>query len=412
MTSGPKKYCAWSIYPHVGQGFDQERGQIHPPCTQRGKRPQALSNGFQSCEFLKSLIQVLKTADSRSVTNAMKREYHAAFDSPQQWTPDTRNVSSNGSLPPLASLIQDAPQLHPQQLHHYPQHYPQQHAQGYMHPQQYPQARHYDAQYYSQQPPVPMYQTRPQTYSYGSAEMIIQKRSSPQTVPLAHLDKTPSPTMLLATPKQEPPAPSPPIKQQEKDEDVSPPKKKARKTKKAQSPTSSGSEEEDLATALKLNPIPTVENPRFDFHQLQPIRILAYQIGLSGDPNKSYRYRDIKRALFEKCAKEHVEMVDNDPYHSLLHQRLPHKLSLAQFCKRVILLVFHHIVRDGREPRFWRQKGVKHELIRKILTDCEPDFYCKVNVNVALLLHSYVAAGMTFDGALQRIKDEGHMRIY
>ncbi|KAL0485293.1 hypothetical protein AKO1_011699 [Acrasis kona] len=167
------------------------------------------------------------------------------------------------------------------------------------------------------------------------------------------------------------------------------------------------SSERSIITAI---PIPTIENPTFNYQQLQPIRILAYQVGLSRDPNKSWRYRDIKRALFEKCSKDQLELLDKDQDHAILKQRLPHKLSLAQFCKRLVLLVFHFIVRDGRDPKFWRKKTVRQDLVRKILCECENDFYQRVNVRVAVLLHSYVAAGMTVDTAMKKIEADGNLK--
>jgi hypothetical protein len=171
----------------------------------------------------------------------------------------------------------------------------------------------------------------------------------------------------------------------------------------------STSEDEDAPSPSNSVPIPMIANPNFNYNQLQPIRILAYQTGISKDPSKSWRYRDIKRSLLEKSSTDQLSLIDSDSNHSILRQRLPHKLTLAQFCKRLMLLVFHYVAKDGREPKFWRKKTVRQELVKKILTECEPDFYRCVNVKVAIVLHSYVSAGMTVTAALKRISDEGKM---
>lgn len=153
--------------------------------------------------------------------------------------------------------------------------------------------------------------------------------------------------------------------------------------------------------------IPPIANPSFNYYQLQPIRIVAYQVGINKDPSKSWRYRDIRRALFEKLPTEQLEYIQKDPLHSLLKQRLPHKLSLVAFCKRIMLLVFHFIVRDGREPKFWRKKEMRQDLVKKILQECDPVFCKQVNSKVAVLLHSYISAGMTIPHAMKRIEYEG-----
>jgi hypothetical protein len=356
----------------------------------------------------------------------MKRDHVNAFPQPyvdQYVEPKRQRFFVNDSLPPLSSILAPPNNFEQQNVvrrYSYDCNVPSSYAA---------QVQPMQQQYYGQMYSSETLMQRPEIYQ----QTAITSYTRPQYTPPISIATPISPQRLEQPSQPRSPQHSPPVsvvKQEnvepKKPKEPSPPPKTTKKktqsantqapattssspTPSSQSSSDSSDGEEDVAKALRLKPIPTVDNPRFDFHQLQPIRILAYQIGLSADPNKSYRYRDIKRALFEKCSKEHCEMVNVDPDHSLLHQRLPHKLSLAQFCKRVMLLVFHHIVRDGREPRFWRQKGVKQDLIRKILKECEPDFYRKVNVKVALLLHSYVAAGMTFEGAMNRIREEGHM---
>jgi hypothetical protein len=135
--------------------------------------------------------------------------------------------------------------------------------------------------------------------------------------------------------------------------------------------------------------------------QLQPIRVLAYKVGLSKDPNKSWRYRDIKRSLFEKISPQHANFIEKNLEHSLLKQRLPHKLSMCSFSKRIMLLVYHFIVRDGKEPKFWRRASVKVDVVEQILKEHDQDFYFKINKQAALEVHSYIVAGMSIDRAIQ-----------
>ncbi|KAL0489834.1 TPR and ankyrin repeat-containing protein [Acrasis kona] len=155
-------------------------------------------------------------------------------------------------------------------------------------------------------------------------------------------------------------------------------------------------------TCIDENGINMNPNTAFDFNQLQPIRILAYQIGLSSDSNKSWRYRDIKRCLFHKVIQEHLTFIEQDSTHKLLKTRLPHKLNLVGFCRRLMLLVFHYVVRDGCEPKFFRRKGVNQNLVKDILQTCDPTFFKKISVRVAKMAHLYVSNGMPIDVAIQK----------
>jgi hypothetical protein len=144
-----------------------------------------------------------------------------------------------------------------------------------------------------------------------------------------------------------------------------------------------------------------VDNPHFDFHQQNAIRTLAFQVGLSRDPNKLWRYRDIKRCLFRRITKEQLEYIDNDFDHKLLVTRLPHKLSLIEFCKRVMLIVYHYIVRDGKEPKFYQRREVNTTLIGKIL-ESEPAFAEKVNVKKAKYVFALVNTGLSLTDAVKK----------
>jgi hypothetical protein len=147
-----------------------------------------------------------------------------------------------------------------------------------------------------------------------------------------------------------------------------------------------------------------------EHHQLSPIRILAHQIGLSKDPNKSWRYRDIKRSLFEKMTPEQERFIDGNPEHCVIKDRLPHKLSMVSFAKRIMLMVFHFILRDGREPKFWKKQTVNHDILEQVLTKNEPQFYQRINRKVAFLTYQIFqqnsdekgTSKMSYEAAMQQ----------
>lgn len=96
-----------------------------------------------------------------------------------------------------------------------------------------------------------------------------------------------------------------------------------------------------------------------------PLRQLAFELALTNDPKKNWRFRDFKRSLFERLKQDHATFIETNPEHSLLVQRLPHKMSMSAFARRLLLLVFHFIIRDGRSPRFWLKAD--QDKVREVL---------------------------------------------
>ncbi|EFC44543.1 predicted protein [Naegleria gruberi] len=137
--------------------------------------------------------------------------------------------------------------------------------------------------------------------------------------------------------------------------------------------------------------------------KLLPIRALAHLVGLSKDEGKTWRYRDVRRALFEKTSKEHSNFIEKNQQHSILRQRLPHKLTLVSFCKRIMLLVFHFIIRDGREPKFFLRTHVKKDLIENTLENEAPEFYKKINCNIAMKIHAFICTGLSIEQAAKNV---------
>ncbi|KAL0478065.1 2-succinyl-5-enolpyruvyl-6-hydroxy-3-cyclohexene-1-carboxylate synthase [Acrasis kona] len=112
-------------------------------------------------------------------------------------------------------------------------------------------------------------------------------------------------------------------------------------------------------------------------------RELAYHMGLTTDATKNWRYRDIRRSLFEKLSEDHIAFLNTNNEHSMVHQRLPHKQSLVDFCKRIVAVVFHFIVRDASEPKFWRREELRKDMIIDIVRNEDPDFYRRFNASAA-----------------------------
>jgi hypothetical protein len=141
-----------------------------------------------------------------------------------------------------------------------------------------------------------------------------------------------------------------------------------------------------------------------------PVRVLAYGLGLHTNPNKSWRYRDIKRLLFDNISSDQEEFIKNDPYHKILVQRLPNKLSMEHFCRRLLLLAFHFILRDGRKPKFWKKDSTRKDIIERVLKETGGDFLIKVSPKIAVHAHVLVTEGMTIPEAIKVAEEASFKR--
>jgi hypothetical protein len=65
---------------------------------------------------------------------------------------------------------------------------------------------------------------------------------------------------------------------------------------------------------------------------------------------------------------------------------------MEQFCKRLALLVFHFILRDGREPKFWVRENCRRDIIARVLTVSNPTFYSKISTPVAMYAHGLLGS--------------------
>eukprot|EP00761_Pharyngomonas_kirbyi_P000633 gb/GECH01000633.1/.p1 GENE.gb/GECH01000633.1/~~gb/GECH01000633.1/.p1 ORF type:complete len:462 (+),score=114.32 gb/GECH01000633.1/:1-1386(+) len=133
---------------------------------------------------------------------------------------------------------------------------------------------------------------------------------------------------------------------------------------------------------------------------LFPHKHLAYEMGLTSDPQRTWRFRDFKRSLFERIKPDHASFIENSCEHSLLKQRLPHRMSMAAFCKRIMLLAFHFIIRDGKPPRFWAK--VHQPKLRANLAEN----YDRYNTAIASMAHTYFFSGVPVDQAIRQAQEQ------
>jgi hypothetical protein len=146
--------------------------------------------------------------------------------------------------------------------------------------------------------------------------------------------------------------------------------------------------------------------PNYEPSDKLPANVLAYQIGLCKKESNNWRYRDLKRSLFESLSEEQSEFIDSHAEHALLKTRIQHKMSLTDFVTRIMLLVFHFILRDGREPKFWRKKTVKKDLIEQTLLESDEELYQQICRKSAVIIRSYIVSGMSINDAVKRYNEE------
>jgi hypothetical protein len=133
---------------------------------------------------------------------------------------------------------------------------------------------------------------------------------------------------------------------------------------------------------------------------MKPIKQLAYDLGLSKDPGKNWRYRDVKRSLFDKLSTDQQQYIESNMEHAVLTQRLPNKLTMSGFAKRISLLAFHFTLRDGKEPRWY--KNVNVDIMNTSMTENEPALFASLDLNIASRAHDLIEKGSTIVDALQR----------
>eukprot|EP00818_Percolomonas_sp_WS_P006494 CAMPEP_0117447502 /NCGR_PEP_ID=MMETSP0759-20121206/6910_1 /TAXON_ID=63605 /ORGANISM="Percolomonas cosmopolitus, Strain WS" /LENGTH=379 /DNA_ID=CAMNT_0005239843 /DNA_START=155 /DNA_END=1294 /DNA_ORIENTATION=- len=137
-----------------------------------------------------------------------------------------------------------------------------------------------------------------------------------------------------------------------------------------------------------------------------PVSVLAKETGLMSEHKKDWRYRDLKRSLFSsKMSPAHSQFINDVVPHSMLQKRLPHNVTLINFCKRIHLLVFHFILRDGKLPRFFKMANAK--VFCDTLQAHDPQFLKAFNEDVAFLTHQFILNGVPIANALEEARKSG-----
>lgn len=130
----------------------------------------------------------------------------------------------------------------------------------------------------------------------------------------------------------------------------------------------------------------TISREPIDYQAHESVQKLAVYFRFA--TSKIWRYRDLKRSLLDKMIPSHKEFIDMNKEHALLKDRLPHKMSYIAFAKRIMLLLFHFIIRDGQLPNFWtRLDTEKQKELVNVLQLNELDFLGRVNQKRAFEIH-------------------------
>jgi hypothetical protein len=127
---------------------------------------------------------------------------------------------------------------------------------------------------------------------------------------------------------------------------------------------------------------------------------LAHRFGLTPAPTKGWRFRDFRRGLLRKLCDEHSQFIGSQLPHSMLRQRLPHKMSVRSFGLRLLLLAFHQIVSEGKVPSFWVRMDVDG------LGELLPQEFSAFHPEVALRAHELIRAGLGVEVSIKRAQQE------
>ncbi len=155
------------------------------------------------------------------------------------------------------------------------------------------------------------------------------------------------------------------------------------------SPTSSEEASEQASRGNSPNEVNVQPTQVSDYTTTTPIQQLANYFGFATSSSRSWRYRDVKRSLMEnRMSLFHKNLIERNPEHWLLKERLPHKISYINFAKRIQLIVYHFIVRDGNIPSFYAKLNkLKQQELEKIVQQHDADFAAKFSIKNAFKVH-------------------------
>jgi len=117
---------------------------------------------------------------------------------------------------------------------------------------------------------------------------------------------------------------------------------------------------------------------------------------------EGWRFRDRTHHLFQNMTQEQGLYIQNHPVHRILLERVPNKMRVSDFVKRVIILFFHLALKKGRMPFFWQKSDFKRQelLARLAPIDDNP----RNNPRVALEAHTlWVKEGRPIAEAIETV---------
>jgi hypothetical protein len=132
--------------------------------------------------------------------------------------------------------------------------------------------------------------------------------------------------------------------------------------------------------------------------------VLAHKFGLTASPKKVWRFRDFRRGLFARLSPEHSKFIYTHSEHSLMRQRLPHKMSVRSFALRLLLLTFHYVVAEGRVPSWWSKVNLP------LMAAYLPLESIRMNPSVAQYAHHLIEGGVDVEEAVARAQSNAEMQ--
>jgi hypothetical protein len=123
---------------------------------------------------------------------------------------------------------------------------------------------------------------------------------------------------------------------------------------------------------------------------------LAVEFGLirNEDAIHQFRFRDFKRNILERASADQLQLFADNAQHSVVTQRLPHRMSRRSFAFRLLMAAFHIALKTGNVPNFWRL--IPEKLIFSALPGCAEDYLPEV----ALLAHRAAVEALGKDSSL------------
>jgi hypothetical protein len=110
--------------------------------------------------------------------------------------------------------------------------------------------------------------------------------------------------------------------------------------------------------------------------------------------DSTFRWRDHRRKLEKNLTTEHRTYIESHAIHGVVFQRMPYKTTPSRFAHRLMILVFHTIIKDGKTPSWWNQHSSKR-IIAALAPDDRVPQDC---LRVAQVAHAVYYGKQNFQG--------------